>query len=205
MQTSLEVVEAMDITGLNSVAGRYYALRGLLLVPTGVLLVAAGLTNMPPIGPEKVGGGAPYFLVALVVAAAGYIVANHYYVTRFGRIDPPMRTKVRVAVYSLLAGVGICIGITVDTQFDLPVTFYGASFAVSLLAYYRVIVGLRPYHRAIIGAFLVACLVPIWDRVDDKVSLVMIPMGAMMIAIGLLDHRELVASIRRVRPADVDR
>lgn len=193
----------MDTTGLTSVAGRYYALRGLLLLPTGLLFAAAGVFNMPPIGSEPVSGSAEFFVGAVVIAAIGYYAVNRYYLTRFGRVDPSTRTKVHVGVFTVLSALGICVGITVDLQLDLPLTAYGTIYAVSWLVYYRMIVGLKPYHWVFLGGLGLLSLAPIWGSVDDKVSLVMIPMGLATIGVGLYDHRELVESIRQVRSAGI--
>lgn len=193
----------MDTSNLASVAGRYYALRGLLLLPAGLIVVAGGLFNMPPIGDEAVSRTGWYFLGAVVIAAIGYLAFNRYYVTTFGRVDPSTRTKVHVGVYTLLAAIGIAAGISIDTQLDLPVTTFGVAFGVSLLIYYRVMVGLRSYHWAFLGGVVLLSLIPVWGRADDKVSLVMIPIGLATIGVGLFDHRDLVESIREVQRAAI--
>jgi hypothetical protein len=191
----------MDTSDLASVAARYYALRGLLLLPTGLLFIAAGLFNMPPIGDEPVSNMAWYFLGAVALAAVGYFAFNRYYLTTFGRVDPSTRTKVHLGVYTALAALGIAAGISIDTQFDLPVTTFGVAFGVSLLIYYRVMVGLRIYHWAFLGGVALLSLVPVWGRLDDKVSIVMIPIGVATIGVGLFDHRDLVTSIRLAQRA----
>lgn len=58
----------MDGKELTSVAGKYYILRGLFSIPTGLLLVAAGLFNMPPIGDRRVTGPVViYFWIAVAL------------------------------------------------------------------------------------------------------------------------------------------
>jgi hypothetical protein len=193
----------MDTPELASVAVRYYALRGLLLVPGGLIMIAGGLSNMPPIGAEPVSDTAWYFLGAVAIAAVGYFAFNRYYVTTFGRVDPSSRTKVHLGVYTLLAGLALAAGISIDTQFDLPVTTFGVAFGISLLIYYRVMVGLRSYHWAFLGGLALLSLVPLWGRADDKVSLVMILIGLATIGVGLFDHRDLVTSIRLVQRAAI--
>ena len=73
----------MDARALTAAGSRYYTLRGLLMVPTGFLLLAAGLFNMPPLGNEPVSGSAGWFVVAVAVAAIGYVGFNRYDVTTF--------------------------------------------------------------------------------------------------------------------------
>ena len=188
---------------LSTVGQQYHSLRGLFMVPTGFLLIAAGLFNMPPIGDEEVPAGAPWFLGALVVAAAGYYLADRYYGTHVGRIEPSRATRVRVSAYTVGAAVVICAGITIDAQLHWPVLLYGAAFAVSLLAYYRLFRVLRPHHVAVLGGLAVLCLVPAWGGIDDRTSAAMIPMGLASIAVGLYDHRDLMRSIGALRARGV--
>ncbi|TRW46724.1 hypothetical protein [Georgenia yuyongxinii] len=173
-------------------------------MPTGLIFLAAGLTDTPPIGDEPVSGSAPWFVLALVVGAVGYYVVNRYYVTTFGRVEPSRRTLVRIAVLTLACASIMCVGITLDIRLDLPVSLFGAAFGVALLLYYRLLNVLRPYHLVLLGGLTVLALAPVWGGLDDKVSPVMIPIGLVTIVIGLLDHRDLLASLRRARSARVD-
>lgn len=194
----------MDAHVLTTVGGRYYTLRGLLLLPTGLIFVAAGLFNTPPIGDEPVGGGAPWFVAALVIAAVGYFTVNRYYVTHFGRVEPSRRAQLRVVIYTVVAAVAICVGITLDMQLDLSSSLFGAAYGVSLLVYYRMLDVLRPYHLVSLGGFALLALAPVWGGGQDSVSVVMVPMGLVTMAVGLFDHRDLVSSMRDARSAAVD-
>jgi hypothetical protein len=194
----------MDAHTLTAVGARYYTLRGLLLLPTGLILLAAGLFDTPPIGDEPVSGSAPWFVVALAVAALGYFAFNRYYVATFGRVEPSRGTVVRITIYTVIGAALICLGITLDMQLDLRVSLFGAAYGVSLLIYYRMLDVLRPYHLVLLGAFSLLALTPIWGQADDEVSLVMIPMGLVTIAVGWCDHRDLVRTLRRARSAGLD-
>jgi hypothetical protein len=190
----------MDDKGLTSVAGRYYILRGLFSIPTGLLLVASGLMNMPPIGDQRVTGPVViFFWVVVAVAAAGYLLVARYYQKNFGRVDPSRNTKLRLAAWTGLAVVAISAGITADSQLDLPITAYGALYAVSMLLYYHFIVGLKPYHWVLLGGLALLCLTPVWGGFESKVAVAMIPMGVATVGVGLFDHKELVRSIGRAR------
>ncbi len=193
----------MNSHALTSVGGRYYTLRGLLLLPTGLIFLAAGLFNMPPIGAEPVSPAAPWFLLALALAMVGYYAVNRYYVATFGRVEPSRGTLVRILIYTVVGAAVICLGITLDMQHDWRVTLYGAAYAVVLLAYYRMLGVFRAYHLGILGGFAIVCLLPIWGGVQDKVTPVMIPMGLVTIAVGLFDHRDLLTSMRRARSAGI--
>lgn len=189
----------MDTRAMTAVGGRYYNLRGLNSLPTGLVFIAAGAFNMPPIGDEPVSTHAAWFVAAMVLAALGYYASSHYYATHFGRVEPTNGTRVRVAVYTVLGAVLICGGITLDMQLELPVSLFGAAFGISLMVYYRMLDVLQRYHLALLGGFTIVCLLPLWGQVDDKVSTTMIPMGLVTIAVGLLDHRDLVGSMQRAR------
>ena len=189
----------MDTRSLAAVGSRYYTLRGLLLLPTGLIFLAAGLFNTPPIGDEPISGGAPWFLAALVVAAVGYLGFNRYYVTTFGRVEPSRGMLVRVTVYTLGCAALIAAGITLDMQLDLPMSLFGAAYGVSLLVYYRMLHVLRRYHLVLLGGFTLLALAPIWGGARDSVSLAMIPMGLVTMAVGVFDHRDLVSSLRQAR------
>jgi len=194
----------METKALASVGGNYYTLRGLFALPTGLIFLAAGVFNTPPIGAEPVSPSAPWFVIALAVAGVGYYAFNRYYVATFGRVEPSRGTLVRITIYTVLCAAGVCVGITLDMQQDWPISLYGAAFAGALLAYYRLLDVFRPYHLGLLGGLVVLCLLPIWGGAHDKVSLVMIPMGLVTIAVGLLDHRDLLSSMRQARRAGVD-
>jgi hypothetical protein len=188
----------METKQLASVGVEYHALRGLLLVPVGVVFIGAGLFNLP-IGDEPVSGDAWYFAGLLALAVVGWLLINNYYVTRFGRVDPSRATKAKTGVYTAVAAIAICGGITIDSQFHLPISVYGLCYATSMLAYYQLMVGLRRHHWAFLGGLAILCALPVWGRIDDTVSMTLIPMGVATIGIGLYDHSELVRSFRRLR------
>ena len=68
-------------------------------------------------------------------------------------------------------------------------------FALATLAYYAILVGLRPHHLIIWGAVFVAGLLPIWGGLGaDRGSLAMIPLGLPRWFPGVLDQRVLASS-----------
>jgi hypothetical protein len=183
----------MDTMELAAVAGRYHALRGLLMVPAGVLLIGAGVFNMGS------ASTAPYFVVVVVLSCIGYLLVDRYYRTTFGAVRATTGATVRVVVHTIAGAVLIGIGITIDGQLDLPITAYGLAFAISLLVYYRVLVGLRLDHWLVLGALAVLSVIPVWGRLDDKASMAMVLIGTTTIVLGLLDHRDLMNTMDRAR------
>ena len=135
------------------------------------------------------------------MSVVAYVLINRHYVTTFGRAQPTRRVQWQVAIYTVLAALAICVGITVDVNADLPVSLYAVTFAASLLGYYAWFTGLRPHHVVCLGGVIVLGLLPIWGGLEDKTSVALLLMGVATIAIGLFDHRDLVRSMRAARAA----
>jgi hypothetical protein len=83
-------------------------------------------------------------------------------------------------------------GPILDASVDLPVSAFAAAFALAMLAWFAICVGLRMRHLIIWGALLVAGLLPVWGALADKISVAWLPIGVATIAAGILDHRALV-------------
>lgn len=92
----------------------------------------------------------------------------------------------------------ISSGITLASDPDLLSPF-GLLFAAATLVHSAMLVGLRAYHWLLLGGLGVLSALPVWGNAADEVSLAMIPIGLAVIGLGLLDHRDLVASIHRLR------
>jgi hypothetical protein len=77
---------------------------------------------------------------------------------------------------------------------DLPFNGIALSWAIVVLAYYGLTVGIRPHHLVIWGAVLVAALVPLWGdprtTSTDNVGLFIV--AAAVALTGVLDHQLLV-------------
>jgi hypothetical protein len=83
-------------------------------------------------------------------------------------------------------------GAVVDSSFALPVSVSAAAFALAMLAWFAICVGLKAHHLVIWGALLVAGLLPVWGTLPDKVSVAWLPIGVATVAAGSFDHRALV-------------
>lgn len=186
----------MERTKLETAGRDYWNLRGLYSVPAGLLFVAAGLANLGlgPIAQTSV------FAAAVVAAVAAAFAISRYYGRTYGRVEPAGRDKLRASLATVAGALVIAAGVQGDWSLDLPLDLTAASFAVVMLGYYAVTIGLRPHHLAIWGALLVAGLVPAWGSVgsDSKINVGLMLMGIASIAAGLLDH---VALRRSLGPA----
>jgi hypothetical protein len=178
----------MDRKELKTIAASNHYLRGLLAIPVGVVLVAAGLGNMEW-GPFR-----SLWLVpaCALVAAAGYGLALRYYNEHYGRVMHQMGVKGGLGVVGavvLMGGGSVLVGVL-----DLPLNGMALSWAVVILAYYAATVGLRPHHIAIWGGVLIVALVPFWGdaRTTNTSNVGMLIIGAAVMLTGVLDHRLLV-------------
>jgi hypothetical protein len=133
------------------------------------------------------------FLGFLLVLAAAWLGINRYYNDHYGRVTRSHRQQLRYTIASfILFPAAIVGGPILDASVDLPVSAFAAAFALAMLAWFAICVGLRMRHLIIWGALLVAGLLPVWGALADKISVAWLPIGVATIAAGILDHRALV-------------
>jgi hypothetical protein len=179
----------MERKHLESAAANVTYLRGLLAIPLGLLFILTGLGNLggDPLGNPWV------FLAALLVLAATYLGLNRYYNDHYGRVTPSRGRQLRYTVASfILFGAGLVGGTILDYRLDLPVSLFAAVFALAMLAWFAITVGLRAHHLIIWGGLLVAGLLPVWGALSDRVSVAWLPIGVATITAGVFDHHALV-------------
>ncbi|MGW1988870.1 hypothetical protein [Embleya sp. NPDC001921] len=182
----------MDRASLESAAANYSYLRGLLSIPAGVLLLAAGLSNTRW-GPLDhawvtwaVGG-------LMVVAGAAYLWINRYYTENFGRITPSGRDRTRAAVTAAVGAAAVAGAVSLDWNADLPLTATTAVFAGFMFASYAVAMRPRPHHVAVWGTLVVVALLPIWGYVGPtaRINVGLMLVGVATMVTGVLDHAAL--------------
>jgi hypothetical protein len=179
----------MERKELEAAAAQVTYLRGLLAIPIGMLFIITGLGNLGwgPLGNPLV------FLGFLLVLAAAWLGINRYYNDHYGRVTRSHRQQLRYTIASfILFPAAIVGGPILDASVDLPVSAFAAAFALAMLAWFAICVGLRMRHLIIWGALLVAGLLPVWGALADKISVAWLPIGVATIAAGILDHWALV-------------
>ncbi len=182
-------MERTERTELESAAAHVIHLRGLLVIPIGLLFITTGLGNLAwgPFAHDLV------FVGSVAVLAVAALLINRFYQDRYGRVTLTTRQQVRLTVASFVLFAGGMVGGTIlDSTFDLPVSLFACSFALAMLAWFAICVGLRTYHVAVWGSLLIVGLLPVWGNLPDKVSVAWLPIGVAAIAAGLFDHRALV-------------
>jgi hypothetical protein len=180
---------------LESTAANYPYLQGLWTIPLGIGIIVAGFSNLQNHPPMLVMSA----VIAVTLAAAGglSLLISRYYREHYGSVTP---TRDRYRRQALALGAWIAILFVGANQFllwrpDGPNCIYASAFALATLAYYAILVGLRPHHVVIWGAVFVAGLLPIWGGLGaDRDALAMVPLGLAMIASGVLDQRLLARS-----------
>lgn len=195
----------MDRRTLEATAANYPYLQGLWAVQMGLLLPLAGLTNLRD-GPS----GAWVLVVfgaVLLACGAGSVLIARYYREHYGRVTPTRRRQLRHGTAVVAWIVVFFVGANKHMLWSPngPLCVFAAAFALATLAYYAIVVGLRAHHLVIWGAVLAASLLPIWGGVGaDRDALAMFPLGAALIASGLLDQRLLARSFSRREDADAE-
>ena len=171
--------------------------RGFGSIPLGIGIIVAGIfepaesahrhrSDRPHPGRPRVGRG------RLPARSA------RYYRDHYGSVTPTRDRVIRQAIAIGAWIVVLFVGAN-EALFwspDGPQCIYVSAFALATLAYYAILVGLRPHHLVIWGAVFVAGLLPIWGGLGaDRDALAMIPLGLVTIASGLLDQRVLARSL----------
>jgi hypothetical protein len=178
----------MERKDLEAAAAHVTYLRGLLAIPIGMLFILTGLGNLGwgPLGHPLV------FLGSLLVLGAAGLGISRFYNDNYGRVTRSNRQQLRYTVASLILFPAAMVGGPILDSSDLPVSAFAAAFALAMLAWFAICVGLRARHLIIWGSLLVAGLVPVWGTLPDKISAAWLPIGVATIAAGIFDHRALV-------------
>lgn len=180
---------------LESTAANYPYLQGLWAIPFGLMTILTGFSNLQQRPADPV-------MLAILAAGAGVALLislriSTYYREHFGSVTPTRDRLVRQGIAIVAWVVVLFVG---ANQFlfwspDSPMCIYASAFALATLAYYAILVGLRPHHVLIWGAVFVAGVLPIWGTLGtDRDPLAMIPLGLALILSGILDQRLLARS-----------
>jgi hypothetical protein len=192
----------MQRTKLETAAADYSYLRGLFGIPLGVLVILAALVNWG-VGPLWA------FLVAVAVAGAACLPIAGYYNENYGRLSPSTRQQARGTVAAVIGvlvvgGGSLLLHGRPGWSLDLPVNGTAVVFALFMLIFYAIVVGLRVHHVIIWGALLVAGALPVWNAADpgniSNIGLVLA--GVAVMVSGVFDHRMFVHTFGPPRALD---
>ena len=172
----------MDRRGLERAAVSYAHLRGLLLIPLGVLLLVSALANTEAVP-------AWTFPAGLVIGGLACLLILRHYRRRYGHVRAFARQQRRDVIAVGLAVI-IVVGSSVVLR-DAPVNPIAIAFALALAAGYALGSGLRTHHLVILGGLLVAGALPVWEG-DDSSNAGLALAGLAVLLNGILDHRAFV-------------
>jgi hypothetical protein len=188
----MERVEAtVERRQLESAAASYSYLRGLRLVPLGLLIILAALTNWE-VGPLR---HLWTFPVAALVITSASLPITRYYKEHYGRVRPSKRQQVREAVatvvsLALMIGVSLVLRSDAPWSLDLPVNSAAAAWSMVMLVTTAITLGMRKHRVIIWGSLLVVGLLPVWNGADPT-NIGLLLAGLATIATGIFDHRLL--------------
>jgi hypothetical protein len=181
----------MQRRSLESAVASYSYLRGLRLIPLGLLIVLAALTNWE-VGPLR---HLWVFPVAALLIGAASLPITRYYNEHYGRVRPSTRQQVREAIavvvsLALMIGVSLLLRSHAPWSLDLPVNSAAAGWGMVMLASTAITLGVRKHRVIIWGSLLVAGLLPVWNGADPT-NIGLLLAGVATIATGIFDHRLL--------------
>jgi hypothetical protein len=179
----------MQPDDLRTAPANYAYLRGLLLVPGGLLILLAALGNWK-VWPFA---NTAAFLAAVAALGAAGAAIQYDYNKHYGRLHLSGAQQLR-ATGGVVAGVAI---VTVGSlllrsrasfSLDLPVNALAVTLAAVMLITYAVGVGIKAHHLLIWGAVLLVGALPVWHGGDPSNIGLTIVAGATVVD-GLFNHR----------------
>lgn len=164
---------------------------------------------MDPHGAKQSGWG-PFghtwvFFGSALVSVAAYLPITRYYEDNYGRVTPKTR-QVRAVVGTPLAVLVMIGGPILVQELELSVNGLGAAWALVVLTYYTLTVGLKAHHVVIWGSLLVVSLLPIWGdpATSNAINVAFLAIGVAAIATGIFDHRFLVRTFGSSRDLNLE-
>lgn len=195
----------MERTHLEAAVAENSHLRGLFAVPLGGLMLLSALGNLEagPLRHDWV-----FIAVALSLLATCRPIAR-FYDEHYGRATPSRRRQVRGAIAVVLCVPVVIAGSLLLSSraawsLDLPVNPTAISFALVMLVAYAMSVGLRAHHKVVVGALLLAGLIPVWERAGASGNAGLALAGVAVAVAGVLDHRLLVQTFGPSRRLDAE-
>jgi hypothetical protein len=184
---------------IHAVTDNFFFWQGLRLVPLGAALIVVGLALSPAVPlPHALRPwlGVPFLVAALWLSTG---VLGRYYARNFGRvqIDFARHTK-RTTIKWIVVYPAILAAMVVDAIWRPPVLVSAIAFGLALEAFRQSTGGGR-FHYVIaavaLGAF---SLFPAFGLIQpgiDALAALIVGVGAIYVIGGILDHRELVATL----------
>jgi hypothetical protein len=193
-----------DLESLRRTTANYACLQGLKIAPWSVPLLVVAAASAPW---WPVPYGAPTIALLVVSFAGAALVSlrlGRFYVRRFGVVRPTRTQRRRWAVWSACGFVVVVGAAFADAALQPRVIVFGVVLAAALLLYWERVLGLRRRHVLLAGLLVavsaVRLVLPDVAR-EDAWSLLLAAIAIVYALAGLSDHRHLVRTLGRGRPA----
>lgn len=188
-------------------AARYPDLRGLRLVPWGVVIILLSLTIDSPVTGPAWWAVLGLFLASIPAAALLAWLANRHYRRRYGQARRKL-DGLGVEILGWLVAFGVLavvMAILFRVAGDAPVSLFGLQTA-AILAFTAWRMGRFAWHRlALAGLLALVSLLPLGLLTEEARHpldgnsnvLLLTVVGLYVVVIGLMDHWLLVRAFRR--------
>jgi hypothetical protein len=182
----------VDRTKLEAAASNYTYLRGLFLIPLGVLVIVSALGNTGW-GPLR---NTWVFLAVLALIGVVCLPINNFYNKYYGTLRASTGQQARAAAAVVLAimvvvGGSFLLRSRVSWSLDLPVNATAVTMSLVVILSYAAGRALKTHHLIIWGTVLVAGATPLWNGADpSNIGLTIV--GVALMVNGVFDHRFFV-------------
>jgi hypothetical protein len=189
-----------DLKRIRFVTANYSYLQGLKWVPYGIWVLLLLASLLVP----KQASWASWGLILLITVGAilAILLIQRYYNRAFGRAQPSLAHRLWEWGFAIVGGVLALAAFWLDVTLKLPVNLVGLTCAAAILCdYVRLNWYARSWFRGyalmltllVAGAsWLPALGVPMWPALLTVLAL----MGVVLVALGVLDHRLLVQTMK---------
>jgi hypothetical protein len=189
-------MKVQDLKRVQFVTANYASLQGLKMVPLGLWLC---------LGAARSFGWMPWYtpiasLLALCVAGGLWLLVGRWYARDFGRVRPTAQRARQVLWTGILVVLvsfpWLLILSFVDAALEPPLSTVGLAAAALLLLWLWRSAPPLPNHYVVAAALIATVsllpLLGIMSRSQSFGGVLGATLGTSLIAIGVLDHRQLV-------------
>lgn len=189
-----------DLKRIRFVTMNYSYLQGLKWVPIGLwMLLVVALTQIR----GRMSGMSLEFILITVAAALVVVWIQRYYDRTFGRARPSLAHRLGEWGFGVVGGGLGLAAFWLDMTLKLPVSLVGLTCAAAILCdYARLNWYARGWFRSYALGMTLLVLAISWlpllgVPVFPTLLIVVTVMGVVLMALGLLDHRLLMQTMKR--------
>lgn len=190
---------------IRAVTSNYFFWQGLRLVPLGPVLIVAGLNLAPPAWWPFARYGDLVLFVIVAAALIAFKMLGGYYERTFGSVrDTPGQHRTREVIKWLLVYPAMFAAMLLDAILAPKLAFSGIVWGAALVLYWWSTGQGRVHYLLSAAVLAFLSFTPLIGLVDpgrELVAVVMVVVGIMYMAAGVLDHMEL---LRILPPAPED-